>query len=80
MATPTKCPKCDSKQIIPDAYVREQSGHTVELVAQAKPEAKLFKKGTARSVRAMICGACGYVELSVSDPRDFYAAYRSKSG
>ena len=80
MAKPTKCPKCDSTQIIPDARVREQTGHDVQVVAQAKPEAKLLKKSTTRSVRAMICGACGYVELSVSDPRDFYAEHRSKSG
>ena len=79
MSTDTRCPKCESSQIIEDAYLREQAGHTVDIIAQSKPEAKVFKKGTNRSLRAMICGACGYVEFFIKDPREFYAEYRSKA-
>jgi len=73
-----KCPKCDSTKIIPDAHVREQTGQPIEVQANAKPEAKILKKGTVTKVRALICGACGYVELFAPDYQRFFDEHRSK--
>ena len=60
------------------AAALKQEGHTVDVIAHSKPEAKVFKKGTHQSLRAMICGACGYVEFFIKEPREFYAKYREK--
>lgn len=78
MSRSSKCPRCESTKVIPEAYLREQSGHTVEIVAQSRPDAKLFKKGTIAKVRALICGACGYVELFMPTYQDFYKEYQTK--
>jgi hypothetical protein len=79
MSASSKCPKCESTKVIPDAYLREQTGHTVEIVAQSRPDAKLFKKGTIAKVRALICGSCGYVELFMPTYQEFYKEYQSKA-
>jgi predicted nucleic-acid-binding Zn-ribbon protein len=73
-----KCPKCDSTKIIPDARVREQAGHEIQVQAHAKPEAKILKKSSTTIVRALICGACGYVELFAPDYQRFFDEHQSK--
>ncbi len=75
----TKCPKCDSTKIIPDARVRSQTGHEIQVVAHAVPEAKVFKKGTSATIRASICEACGYVEFFVPDYQRFVDKHHSKA-
>ena len=79
MSKSTKCLKCESTKVIPDAYLRDQTGHTIEVVAQSKPEAKILKKGTTTKIRALICGDCGYVELFVPAYKDFFEKYQSKT-
>ena len=79
MPKPSRCPKCDSTKIILDAHMTDEPGHRIELVAQAKPEAKIFKKGTKARIQAMVCGACGYLELSVPDYLNLLDEHRSKA-
>jgi predicted nucleic-acid-binding Zn-ribbon protein len=74
-----KCPKCESTKIIPDAGVRAQTGHAIEVQAQAKPDAKVLKGYTTAKIRALICGACGYVELFVPDYQGFFENHQSKA-
>ena len=74
-----KCPKCESTKIIPDARVLSQIGYEIQVQSYAKPDAKLFKKGTTATVRALICGACGYVELFIPNAKRFVDEHRSKA-
>src|SRR4051812_585314 len=77
------CAKCNSARMIPNArivdrgdynYVRDWTIHVYE-----HPEAILFKGTHEESLKASICGECGYVETYVEDPDALYSAYlRSK--
>jgi len=73
------CPKCDSDEVIRDGVVFDKDrGNTGALQAGflANPNALFFKGMTNNSVRARLCGNCGFVELFVEDPKGLYAEYQ----
>jgi len=75
---PSACPVCGSAKMIPDVQVVDQNESVrmdLKVRVAQKPEALLFKEHVYRSVRAWICGECGYVALFVQNPQDLYKAY-----
>ena len=75
-----RCSKCESGDIIRDGAVFDMDrGMTFNLQAgfMARPGAVFFKGRTYNSVRATICGNCGFVELFVEDPKGLFAEYRN---
>jgi predicted nucleic-acid-binding Zn-ribbon protein len=76
------CPKCDSRDIIPDVRVIDRTGDgniAKDLTAQLyeKPYALLFKGAKSYAIRAWICGACGYTELYTEIPKELFSMYKT---
>jgi hypothetical protein len=73
-----QCPRCGSSKIIPGAALCDRGGvfDEVDVVIYGKPDALLFKDRQYGRLRADICGACGHVELRVSNPQELYRHYR----
>ena len=78
------CPRCGSRDIIPNYPIRDHTyGQIVELEVQAteKPDALVFKGDSCTSyIRAWMCGQCGYTELYITHPQDFFHMYMRQQG
>ncbi len=81
------CPRCGSDKIMPNLRIRDRyeggrlslsAGDDLEVVVEGKPNALLFKGTHREALRATVCGECGYVSLSVENPKGLWATY-SKS-
>ena len=77
------CAKCGSRDVIPEAPVPDKGDAGVagdmEMRIPENPHAWIFKGMQSTPVRADICGACGYMELYVEDPRLLWKTYRSQN-
>ena len=66
------------RQLFP-AMVADRRHHHVEndlnLRVDAEPEAFLFKGSARASVHALVCAACGFAELYLTEPQELYKAY-----
>lgn len=75
----TQCAKCGSDKVIPMISGMDQGqysdGKLKARVGFTNPEAWLFKGPVYAQLRATICGACGYTELSAANPEELYEAY-----
>ena len=69
------CPKCGSAQILP-ARVISGSDFDIRLRVDADPEAFLFKDAELCSIRALVCGACGFTEFYAAHPANLLEAWR----
>ncbi len=74
-----KCSKCGSERIIPLATMVDQGessdGRLKAVVAYTNPEAWVFKGAVYATLKANICGQCGYTELIAGNPAALYDAY-----
>lgn len=72
-----KCPECGSEKIIPDAMV-STSGHkeSIRVSTDAVPEAIVFKERQYSTVKAAVCGNCGFTALYAEDPDTLWSAYQ----
>ena len=74
-----KCSKCGSEKIIPLATMLDRgqgsSGTLQALVGYTNPEAWVFKGSITATLKANICGACGYTELIADNPDSLYDQY-----
>jgi predicted nucleic-acid-binding Zn-ribbon protein len=73
------CPKCESKEIIEDAEVRDYDSSSHRplgvYVKLARPAGGVIKKVTASGeLRAWVCGECGYTELYATNYEELLAA------
>jgi predicted nucleic-acid-binding Zn-ribbon protein len=75
-----RCPKCASADVIPNVFVLElghgNRPHNLKVVVDEHPDAWLFKGEVQSSLKAWVCGACGYTELFAKDAAALLAAYR----
>jgi len=76
------CPKCGSKDLIPDLIVYAQAEHGgpifVELEEPAPEKGGLFRKVNRvnTNFKSVICGACGYAELYAGNHAAMLDAYK----
>ena len=75
-----KCLKCGSSEVIPNVFVLDL-GHgnfpnNLKVMVEETPDAWLFKGQLRSSLKAWVCGACGYTELYAKEPDAPLAAYR----
>ncbi len=74
-----KCSKCGSEKLIPLASMIDQGeysdGTLKARVAFTNPEAWVFKGAVYATLKANICGECGYTELIAENPASLYDAY-----
>ncbi len=72
-----KCPECGSEKIITDAKV-STSGHqdSLRVSTDAVPGALVFKKRQYSSLKAAVCGNCGFTALYAEDPDMLWTAYQ----
>jgi hypothetical protein len=78
------CSKCKSPKVIPRARIIDRADYnlTTDLTVHVyeNPEAMIFKGTNPGTLRARICGECGYVETYIDNPEELYSAYlRAKS-
>lgn len=81
MAT-MKCPRCNSENIMPNLIIRDRYDMgmraELEVEVQGNPNAVLFKEVHREPLRATVCGACGYVGLSVENPQGLWDTYSNR--
>ena len=83
MTNTSTCPKCQSEKIVPRVRVKSGGPYGPELgditaVIYENLDAMVFKYSHQGSLYARICGECGYTELFVENPGEFYEVYRTK--
>lgn len=74
-----KCPKCESRKIIPQVRIIDRGNHNLvagDLTVHIYDNRMLFKYTHSGVLKAWICGACGYVETYVGNPGELYTAYQ----
>lgn len=78
MAT-LKCPRCGSEKIMSNLRIVDQSESLVdqdlEVAVESKPDAIFFKGTHYEALRATVCGECGFVNLSVNNPKELWNTY-----
>ena len=52
--------------------------HNVQAIVEENPDAWLFKGEVRTSLKAWVCGACGYTELYAKNPAALLAAHRKQ--
>ena len=76
---PTTCSKCHSEKIIPNVFIEDKGMSNVpwslSVRVDEKPDAIVFKGRHTDTLRAWLCGECGFTELYVENPQQLYAAY-----
>ena len=74
-----KCSKCGSDKVIPLAEMIDQGqlsdGKLKARVGYVNPEAWVLKGDVYATLKANICGTCGYAELIAEDPAALYETY-----
>ncbi len=78
MISRTECSKCGSHKVIPNVQVDDQGRNgTREMTVSVleNPNAILFMGAHLGTVRAWVCGTCGYMELYVENSEELYTAY-----
>ena len=75
------CPKCGSKDLIPNLRIVDlgqyNSENALHVKVQRRPRALMFKQTYRAKLRATICGRCGAVELSVENAAALLEAFRA---
>jgi hypothetical protein len=73
------CSKCKSPKVIPQARIIDRADYNVNtdltIHVYENPEALIFKGASQGTLRARICGECGYVETYIDNPKELYSAY-----
>jgi hypothetical protein len=71
------CAKCGSHKIIPRARILDRGEAPYELMTfvEEEPYSFLFPGRVYSSLRATICGNCGYTEIWAANPHKLYEAY-----
>jgi predicted nucleic-acid-binding Zn-ribbon protein len=76
------CAKCGSGELVSDVRLLDHGHlnerHDLELVYYVEPTAILFKEPVKSPLRAMVCGACGFVELYATAPQQLLAASKRR--
>ena len=72
MVDDTTCARCGSSKIIPSVELAEANGRSLDLRVAGNPDAIVFKEAATGSLSARVCGACGHVELHVSNFEALY--------
>lgn len=77
----SSCLKCGSEEVIPDVYLIDRGRYdeeNLEVAVEEHPQAWLFKGEVRTSLKAWVCGKCGYTELYAKDPETLLEAYRKQ--
>ena len=74
------CPKCGSKECVPDARVIDRgdyNGDAGDLLVGVyrRPSAMLLKGKVTATLHAKVCASCGFTELYASNPQALHAAW-----
>jgi hypothetical protein len=78
------CPRCGSSDVIPNVYVLDR-GHydrpagNLKVVVDENPNAWLFKGEVQSSLKAWVCGSCGFTELYAKDYAALLAAHQKQT-
>jgi hypothetical protein len=78
------CSKCGSDRIMANVRLVDRTGHTSaeDLTAEVYeyPNALFFNGAVGVTLRAHICGSCGYSELYADTPEGLWQAYCTSLG
>lgn len=74
-----KCSECESEKIIKNANVWEtdQDGgdKSLNVAIYRSPNALIFKEKTYSTVKADVCGDCGFLKMYATEPNILWEAY-----
>ena len=79
MSMKGRCGKCGSKQLMPDVQVigdDRDGDNDIQVALYEDPDAFIFKGKRPGTLRAQVCGQCGFTELFVKNPRELWSVYR----
>ena len=75
-----ECPECGSSNIVKNAVMHDRGDYNAEGVLQVAvdkdPKAWVFKDRVHSSVRAEVCGDCGFLQPYATDPEQLWSAYQ----
>jgi hypothetical protein len=76
---PNACQRCSSEDLIPQVKIVDHgymdSKHDLGIELHGNPKALIFKDTYKGTLRATVCGNCGYVELAIENPREMWEIY-----
>jgi hypothetical protein len=76
--TTSACPKCGGADLLHGVRLKPSStGGVDELHAVVAPTSGMIRRETFAELRATVCGACGFTELFVLDPRAIAERWRA---
>ena len=74
------CAKCGSDKIMSNVKIVDEGmagdKHDTSIEFHENPDAWVFKRTQKGTLRANVCGQCGYVELSVGNPKELWDLYK----
>ncbi|WP_110515368.1 hypothetical protein [Herpetosiphon llansteffanensis] len=76
----SRCPSCQSDNIIPNATLHEMNSPYARLMVTvySKPDALLLKKPVDTWAKCAVCGNCGYLMLYAENPQVLWEAYQTQ--
>ncbi|HYG62330.1 MAG TPA: hypothetical protein VEL74_07100 [Thermoanaerobaculia bacterium] len=83
--TEAACAKCRSTKVLPKVRVMDRGDYSLDagelaLIVYEKPEAMIFKGPHEGSLFARVCGECGYTEMYLENPGEFYRLFTETQG
>lgn len=72
--TEMSCTQCGSDKIMQDLEINAGGGHLV-VTLEGNPGALVFKDMKMAALRGTVCGDCGYVGLSIENPKELWETY-----
>ncbi len=76
----SRCPSCQSNNIIPNASLHELNNRYARLMVTVyeNPKAVFAKGGVDTWVKCTVCGACGHIMLHAENPQALWDAYQAQ--
>ncbi len=78
-----ECPECGSDKIVKNALMREIGRNnmdaTVRVMYYERPESWISKQPIYSTVRAEVCGNCGFMRTYAEDFKNLWFAYAARN-
>ena len=76
------CPDCNSQKIIKSAKALDRGdangNHIMQIAVDEKPDALIFKQRNYSTIKAEVCGDCGFIQFYAENPNLLWMAYQNQ--
>lgn len=82
MAVTASCSKCGSDKIMSNVRIVDHglmdSKHDLSIELHQNPDAFVLTRPLKGTLQSNVCGQCGHVDLSASNPEELWEVYQKK--